>query len=231
MTDGKLYGIGVPLGNPEYISIKALETLKIADVIFASNDGTDIRKISYAYENLKKIYPKIIDKEIVFIDIPKIGNYKKLLNTNEETKNVIIDLLNQSMKIAYICNWSASFSYDYNYIHNIVGNKFETEIIPSPSFESICSSKLNETIASEGEDIHIITSPGNVEDCLKLKGVIIFANMKKNYKELLKIVKNLRFVDIRVIDAVGTNNEKIYRSVDLLPDKLSKANLVIVKNI
>lgn len=229
MTKGKLYGVGVPLGDAEYISIKALNVIKEADIIFTSNDGTEMQKISYAYESLKDVYSEIVDKEVIFIDIPKVGNYNKLINTDADTKSVIIDLLNQNMQIVYICNWSASFSYDYNYIHNIIGNKFETEIIPSPSFESICSSKLNETIASEGEDIHIITSSDDIENYLNLSGVIIFANMNKNYKIFLSVVKKMRFADIRVIDAVGSNNEKIYMSLDKLPDRLSKVNLVIWK--
>ena len=71
--DGKLYGIGVGPGDPEYLTIKALRLIKECDVIAVPGRSP---QDTVAYKIVDGIYPEIEKKELLGIHMPMDMNAK-----------------------------------------------------------------------------------------------------------------------------------------------------------
>lgn len=230
MKLGKLFSVGVPLGSAEYLPLKAIEIIKNADILLASSDNGDT---SYAIKELKKVIPEINEDKVIFINIPKVGDYNMFLNANSDNSRVFVDLMNTGNNLVYISRWDSCLSYEYDYIHNLIGNKFETEIIPTISIESIIANKLNETISTVGDDMHIFSSSEALKDldsCLKMNGTRVFVNMsEKKYAELIEKSKKYCYSDVKIIDALGLASEKIYKKLEDAPRTITKLNFIIIK--
>lgn len=153
---GKFYGVGIGSGNPEFLTIKAYNTLKEADTIFTvisknSCDSVSQNVVEYVKPKGKvELLTFSMAKDKAVRERQVMDNTDKILAELEQGKTVAFATLGDAMTYS-----------TFGYIFAIIKEKhpdLEIEIIPGVnSFTTLAS--ISKTILVENrESLHVIPS-------------------------------------------------------------------------
>ncbi|MCP4336818.1 MAG: 16S rRNA (cytidine(1402)-2'-O)-methyltransferase [Mycoplasma sp.] len=120
MENKKIYIVGTPIGNLKDITLRAIETLKLVDII-ACEDTRVTRKLLNHYEIKNKTLIAYHDK-----------------NEKNSAKG-IIELINQGKKIAVVSDAGMPVISDpgFEVIRQARNSDIDIEVIPGPSAQTI----------------------------------------------------------------------------------------------
>lgn len=156
MKLGKLYGVGIGSGNPEYLTLKACNVLKEADTIFTVISKNASDSVSKAVVEFTKPKGKI---EVLVFSMAKdknerraqvLANAEKMLTELELGKNVAFATLGDAMTYS-----------TFGYVYSIIKEKYpqlEVEIVPGINSFSTLSAISQKVLAENRESLHIIPS-------------------------------------------------------------------------
>ena len=200
---GKLYGVGVGPGDPKLMTYLAVETIKNCPVIAVPADGKE-HAISY------KIASGIVK------------DYQKV---SEE----IIKKLDEGKNVAYLTLGDPTVYSTYIYIQRIVKKcGYDAEIINGvPSFCAVAA-KLGDSLADRSEQLHIIPSNYDIKEALKLPGNKILMKAASKLSDVKKVLKE-QGQKAWMIENCGMEEEKIYHSVEEMPEKATYYTTLLVK--
>ena len=104
-TKGKLYGIGVGVGDPENITLKAIKVLRDIDVIVLPEAKTG--EGSVAFDIVKEYVKENVDK--IFLEFPMLKDVEARKIFRKNNANIINDELSKGKNCSVFNNWR---SYD-----------------------------------------------------------------------------------------------------------------------
>jgi len=216
---GIFYGIGVGPGDPELLTVKAINIMKEVDIIIApkteKKDGSVALSIARPY--LKK------DIEIVYQVFPMVVKFEESTEAWETNKNEILALLKAGKKIAFLTLGDPMFYSTYIYVYRLLEHEgFPIETIPGiPAFCAI-GSKLGYPLVEGNDILSVIPATADPEKIKKVMAVTDNVVLMKVYKNFSSIVDTL------------VENEMIDNAVMLsrcgLPDEVRINDLVAEKN-
>ncbi len=216
---GTLYAVGVGPGDPELLTLKAVNTLKAADVIAcpAKDDAPGL-----AYRIAEAACPEIAGKEVLPLDFPmKKGDWYK---AHQDAAEAIVSRLKDGKSVAFLTLGDPGFYSTFAYISAIVGKEeFKIEIVSGiPSF-CAASAKLMLPIVT-GDDPVLITS-GEFRD---VDGTLIIMKAGSELS-LLKEKIASRGKSAFLVENCCMPDERIYSGVDSIPDRTGYFSMLIVK--
>jgi precorrin-2/cobalt-factor-2 C20-methyltransferase len=223
---GKLYGVGVGPGDPELLTIKALRVIREADVIAVPGE---IAQESIAYKIVKGAYPQLDDKELLAVAMPMTKDPQKLEASHEAAADRIAEELDAGKNVAFLTLGDPTVYATYLYVHKRIDKRgYDTEIVSGiPSFCAVAA-RLNTGLVEKAEPLHVIPASYQVEESLRLGGtkVLMKAGKKMKYvkEEILKQGQSGM-----MIENCGMETEKIYRSIEEIPEDAGYYSLIIVK--
>ena len=216
---GIFYGIGVGPGDPELLTVKAINIMREVDIIIApkteKKDGSVALSIARPY--LKK------DIEIVYQVFPMVVKFEESTEAWETNKNEILALLKAGKKIAFLTLGDPMFYSTYIYVYRLLEHEgFPIETIPGiPAFCAI-GSKLGYPLVEGNDILSVIPATADPEKIKKVMAVTDNVVLMKVYKNFSSIVDTL------------VENEMIDNAVMLsrcgLPDEVRINDLVAEKN-
>ncbi len=157
MKKGKLFGVGIGPGDKELITLKAVNTIKNADVIAIPDSLSGKNR---AYEIIKEY---IYEKEIIFIPMPMVKDKEHLKASHESGAELIINYLDKGRNTAFATLGDPSVYSTYMYIHRIVESKgYDVEMIAGVTSFCASAARLNISLCDGAEPLIII--PANYED-------------------------------------------------------------------
>lgn len=229
---GKLYGIGVGPGDPELLTLKALKKIRECDIIAVP--GSDPKK-AVAYQIAEGAYAEIAEKEQIGIPMPMTKDERELKSSHEAGVRTLCECLETGKDVAFLTLGDPTVYSTYIYLQNGVRTRgYETEIISGiPSF-CAAAAKLNMGIAEKEEQIHIIPASYSVEDALKLPGTKVLMKAGKKIDRVKEYLRGCREdgggkVFVSAVENCGMQQERIYRSVEEIPEEAGYYTLIIVK--
>lgn len=130
MEKGTLYGVGVGPGDPELLTVKAVNLLRAADVIAAprtEGGGQAALDIARTY---------IQDKPVLFCAAPMSRDRTAVLASYRETAREICSLLDQGKTVAFLTLGDPTVYSTYMNVHRLVREAgYDAALIPGvPSF-------------------------------------------------------------------------------------------------
>ena len=224
----KLYGVGVGPGDPELITVKALNALKEADIICCVGN----KENSLAFNIAKGAWKDIDKKEIVGLDFPMTKDAKKLESAHVKIAALIKELLCKG-NVALITLGDPGIYSTYSYILKILkAENIDIVTIPGVTSFSASAAKLLIPLTLSDEELHIIPSSYDFKDVFKLKGTLVFMKSGKNYQNLVLYLKENHFdKDIYMIENCGIENEKIHTGSENLPPESGYFTTVIIRGM
>ena len=211
--DGKFYGVGVGPGDPELLTVKAVNAIKNADVIIAPK--TEKKDGSVA---LTIAEPYILDAEIIFQTFPMVKNFDESKEIFVQNTNQILDFLHAGKNVVFLTLGDPMFFSTYIYIYELLKNsgvQIET-IAGVPAFLAIAS-HIGRPPAYGNDIVTIIpaTAPKDkIADALKVSDSTVLMKVYKNFAEIVDLLDAENMLDDAVlVSRCGLDDEKIFNNV------------------
>lgn len=223
---GKLYGIGVGPGDPELLTLKAVRLIKECDVIAVPGKQ---KEETVAYKIVKQAVPEIAEKECLEVDMPMTKDKEKLAQSHKAAFQKVSQVLDSGKSIAFLTLGDPCVYSTYIYIHQRIEKAgYETEIVSGiPSFCAV-SARLNQGLVERSEMLHVIPSSYGIEEGMRLSGTRVLMKAGRKMGQVKEELKKMN-VQASMIENCGMENEKIYHSIEEIPEEAGYYSLIIVK--
>ena len=176
----KFYGIGVGPGDEKLLTIKAVETLKLIDVLLIPETQKNKEGVA------KKIANKYLkeDLEIAYINFPMVEDESVFVKAGEDAAAIIVEKINEGKNVGFITLGDPSVYSTYGYIVKAVKDKVEVETIPGITSFCAAAALANRPLVEKNEILSIIPMNAKDEDIDRiLKDGNSFAFMKVYHRE------------------------------------------------
>lgn len=227
--NGKFFSVGVGPGDPDLITIKAVETIKSSDIIIAPKSSMHNINVALviASEYIK-------DKTIVECDMPMTRDKAVLNQSHDNATETIEAFLKQGKTVSFLTLGDPSIYSTAMYVHNRLTEKgYDTCLIPGvPSFCAVAAS-LNTSLCEGGQPLHIIpASYDDIDSSLILNGNKI---LMKSGKAISAVKDKLVETKTKamMVSCASMADEKVYHSVEEIAEaslnKASYFSIILVK--
>lgn len=212
---GTFFGIGVGPGDPELLTVKAINAIKMSDVIIAPK--TEKKEGSVA---LSIAMPHILpNAKIVYQTFPMVQNFSELPQVFEQNKNEILHLLHEGKNVAFLTLGDPMFYSTYIYIFRLLKESdIKIKTIPGvPSFLAI-SSFIERPLSFGNDILTIIPSTADydkIANTLKNSDVTVLMKVYRNFDKIVDILKKEGMSeDAVLVSRCGLDGEKLVDNIE-----------------
>ncbi len=222
-VQGIFYGIGVGPGDPELLTVKAINAIKISEVIIApkTEKKSDSLALTIATPYLRS------DVQIVYQTFPMVKDFETSPEVFEDNVAEILSYLREGKTVGFLTLGDPMFFSTYIYIFKLLkksGVKIET-VAGVPAFLAIAA-KIGYPVAYGNEILSIIpatTDNEKISNALKNSDDAVLMKVYKNFGEVAEILNHENLSENAVlVSRCGLKDEKIIS--DLNENKNEKLN-------
>lgn len=228
---GVFYGVGVGPGDPELLTVKAINVIKRADVIIAPK--TEKKEDSIALSIAKPFLKD--DVQIVKLVFPMVFNNDILSDAWESNKNVIIEFLAAGKKVVFLTLGDPMFYSTYIYVFRLLENcGYPIETIPGVTAFCAIGSKLGYPLVEGNNVLSVIpaTIPEDkLEQALEMADNVVLMKVYKNCSQVIKKLSKHGLVDDAVmISRCGLEDEQVVRNLeDICDQKINYLSTILAR--
>lgn len=223
---GTFIGVGVGPGDPELMTVKAINTIKNCGVI--AFPGKDI-KDAVAYNIAYPMVPEMADKVLLPLEMPMSADREQIDKAHNEAAAKIEAHLSQGKNVAFLVLGDVTIYSTFMYLEKIVlDHGFETEIVSGVTSFCAAAAAAGISLCQWDENLVIIPSRHQIPKQLELgKNYVLM----KAGSRLVDIKERIRESgrDAVCVENCGMANEKVYVGVEQIPDRAGYYCLVFIK--
>lgn len=224
---GIAYGVGVGPGDPELMTLKACRLIRENDVIALPGKEP---KETVAYQIAVQAVPELAKKELIPVYMPMVMDRQVQRENHRAGAELIEKYLEQGKNVVYLTLGDASvyctFTYLQPYLH---ADGYETQLVSGiPSF-CAAAARLNIPIVEWDETMHVMPALHKLGDDLQREGTYVLMKSGSHMQEVKEILR-ASGKDVQMVQDCGMPSEKVYRSVDEIPDDAGYFALIIAKD-
>ncbi|MGI6070730.1 MAG: precorrin-2 C(20)-methyltransferase [Blautia sp.] len=223
---GKLFGVGVGPGDPQLLTLKALHVIKECGVVAVPGE---VACETVAYQIVKGAYPQLDEKELLAISMPMTKDAALLEENHDKGAAELAKWLDRGMDVAFLTLGDPTVYSTYMYVHKRIRKMgYETVIVSGvPSF-CAAAARLNISLVEKAEELHVIPSSYHIEEAIALPGTKI---LMKAGKKMASVKEKLLKAGLSgvMVENCGMENEKIYGSIEEIPESAGYYSLIIAK--
>ena len=223
---GIAYGVGVGPGDPEYMTLKAVRLIRENDVIAVPGK---VAEEAVAYKIAAAVVPEIKDKELVPIYMPMVKDRQLIDLEHQRAAKLVESYLDQGKNVVYITLGDSTIYCTFTYLqHYLEADGYTVELVSGiPSF-CAAAAALNTPLTEWDEPLHILPGVHDLENDLALKGNYV---IMKSASKMAQVKDMIRRSGRKAVMAENCTmeNEKLYHSVDEIPDDAGYFSLIIAK--
>lgn len=245
---GKFYGVGVGPGDPELLTLKAIRCIKESDIIALAVSQPDSLEIIYqnnseenhqqcdkmlkaciAYQIVQAVCPEIEEKPKLFLPMPMMKEKEELKRIHDLCAEKTMEFLCEGKQVAFITLGDPTVYSTCLYVEKRISRAgLATEYIPGITSFCASAARLGISLGENKEEIHIIPASYQVEEGLKLSGTKILMKTGSKMSFVKKAIKEQN-LEVRMVENCGMETERVYDSVEAIPDQTSYYSLMILK--
>lgn len=227
---GKIYGVGVGPGDPELLTIKAVQVIRECDMIgIPAKDAASCT----AYQIAGKAVPEMEAKPVIAVAVPMTTDRERLCAAYDQGCRELVNALKQDKKIAFLNLGDPSIYGSYMELHKrITEAGFEAELVSGvPSFCAVAAA-LGVSLGSGGENIHILPGRYNLEELELYNGTKVLMKSGGRLGELKKRLAELEGkgqIAAYAVTNCGMEDQVVCKDIRELEDQAGYFTTVIVK--
>ena len=211
---GTFYGIGVGPGDPELLTVKAINALKEIDVLIApkTEKKSDSVALSIAQPYLK---PNV---EIVYQTFPMVRDFAEETEVFETNKAEILEHLRGGQNVGFATLGDPMFYSTYIYIFRLLkGCGVKIVTIPGvPAFLAIAA-QIGRPVVFGNDILTIIPATAEldaIKNSLARADSTVLMKVYKNFPEIVAALKSYGMIeDAVLVSRCGLDDEKIITDV------------------
>ncbi|WP_028518080.1 precorrin-2 C(20)-methyltransferase [Ruminococcus flavefaciens] len=225
---GKLYGVSVGAGDPQLMTVKAvniLESCKVWAVPRTNGENTLAFSIAEQAVDIK-------DKQIIYLDFPMIRD-KQILSENYDriAQFLCSELKENDVAVPVLGDISVYSTFSY-IAERVEANDYETEICAGVTSFCGAAAELKLPLCLGNEPLHII--PYGCKDfdkLLDIRGTKVIMKTGRHSAELADLLHRKGLSEYTsAVENCGLPDEKIYHSLDEVNEELGYFTVFIVND-
>ena len=230
-AQGIFYGIGVGPGDPELLTVKAINAIKISEVIIApkTEKKSDSLALQIATPYLRA------DVQIVYQTFPMVKDFETSPEIFEGNVAEILSYLNAGKNVGFLTLGDPMFFSTYIYIFKLLKKsavQIET-VAGVPAFLAIAA-KLGYPVAYGNEMLSIIPATADaakISAALKNSDDAVIMKVYKNFGEVAEILNAENLSENAVlVSRCGLEDEKIISDIDACKnEKLNYLSTILTR--
>lgn len=224
---GIAYGVGVGPGDPELMTLKACRLIRENDVIAVPGK---VPQDAVAYKIAVQAVPELADKELVPIYMPMVRDRELIRKSHAEAAALVEKYLDAGRNVVYITLGDSTIYCTFSYIQHILeADGYEVKLVSGiPSF-CAAAARLGVSLTEWNESLHVMPALHNTqEDALEWPGNYVLMKSASRMSEVKKMLSTSGY-DVMAAENCSMETEKLYRSVDEIPDDAGYFTLIIAK--
>ena len=212
---GIFYGIGVGPGDPELLTVKAINAIKNSEVIIApkTEKKSDSLALSIAAPYLRA------DAQIVYQTFLMVKDFEESPKFFEDNVAEILSYLRAGKNVGFLTLGDPLFFSTYIYIFKLLKNsgvQIET-IAGVPAFLAIAA-KIGYPPAYGNDILSIIPATADTEKisaALKVSDAAVLMKVYKNFGEIVELLEAEKLLEnAALVSRCGLEGEKIITDID-----------------
>lgn len=222
MTQGTLYGIGVGPGDPDFITLKAVNILSQVDMVFAASSKKNSHSLAaeIAKPHLKASVP------IQILPFPMTRDKSVMAAAWQDNARTVIKVLEQGKNAAFItlgdCMTYSTYGYVLKQIQKLAPH-LEIRSIPGITSYQAAAARINTPLV-EGEESMVLLSGVMGGDRFRQisdhADNVVFLKAYKNAADIAKALDEAGMADKSVgIVKCGLKDEQIISNVNVFQEK------------
>ena len=220
ITQGIFFGIGVGPGDPELLTVKAINAIKNSNVIIApkTEKKSDSLALTIAQPYIRA------DVEIVYQTFLMVKNFEDSPKIFEDNVAEILKYLREGKNVGFLTLGDPMFFSTYIYIFKLLKNygvQIET-IAGVPAFLAIAA-KIGYPIAYGNDILSIVPATADnekISDALKKSDAAVLMKVYKNFNEITEILNAENLSNNAVlVSRCGLEDEKISNDINSCKDE------------
>lgn len=223
---GILYGVGVGPGDPELMTIKAVNTIRKCEAIAFPGTAT---KDSVAFNIAIKAVPEMEDKVLIPLEMPMSSDKAVMNRAHNKAIEQLEELLRAEKDVAFLVLGDVTIYSTFMYLkQEIAEHGFQTELVSG--ITSFCASAAGAGISLCQWDEKLVIVPSKHQIPDRFVDGENYVLMKAG-KRLAEIRDKAREANREVIfvQNCGMDNEKIVVGLENMPDEAGYYSIVIVR--
>ena len=226
MGKGIAYGVGVGPGDPELMTLKACRLIKENEVIALPGK---IPQETVAYRIACGAVPELADKELVPVTMPMAKDRKILEESHRKAADTIEKYLDEGRNVVYLTLGDPTVYCTFSYIqHLLEADRYETVLVSGITSFCAAAATLGVSLAEWNETLHVIPALHNTEGKIEWPGNYVLMKSASHMKDVKEMLDRSG-MDVQGVENCSMENEKIYRSLEEIPDDAGYFSLLIAK--
>ena len=182
-----------------------------------------------AFKIVEGAYPELGKKELLAVPFP-MSKDPEVLKSYHDAGAEKSRLSWTRIKTWYFSHWEILPCIPHISMihHRLVAQGYETEIVCGITSFCAVSARLNTGLVEKAEPLHVIPASYQIEDALKLSGTKVLMKAGKKMKDV-KAELLSQGAEAMMIENCGMPDEKIYRTVEEIPEDAGYYSLIIIK--
>jgi precorrin-2/cobalt-factor-2 C20-methyltransferase len=242
----KFYGVGVGPGDPELITLKALNVLKKADIIFAPK--AKMKGDSLAREIVEKaLNEKLVpgwcnqEKDIMEIEFPMTKDVEELKKRYLNSAGIILEKIKEGKDAAYLTIGDPLLYSTYIYLVSALKElspDLKIETIPGIPAYSAVAARLDYSLAEKDERICISPVPEDMEDLREIitkNDTTVIMKVAKRLPQVINLLNEMNLLQYSIFGShVGMDGERLINGAKepfIVSEKEGYLSTIIVRKI
>ena len=223
---GILYGVGVGPGDPELMTLKAVRMIKENEVIAVP--GADVKK-TVAYQIAVQAVPELEQKQLLPIYMPMTHDQEEIERNHKKGADNIEAYLKQGKNVVFLTLGDPTIYSTFSYLQKrILDRGYETQLVSGITSFCAAAARMNIPLAEWNQQLHIVPAVHQLDSRLEQSGNYILMKSGKKMNQVKVILKESGR-NVQMVENCGMPNERIYRSVEEIPDDAGYYSLIIAK--
>ena len=225
MDKGVLYGIGIGPGDPELITLKAINALKNADIIYvpkSKEQQSTALAITQAYI--------ANEARVEQLEFPMSRDIEVRKAARQRHAETIAKQLSSGLNVAFLTLGDPMLYSTYSYILEHLDRCHKVVTIPGIYSFSAISNTLNSPLCKGDESLAVICALGNHEKALlQTASTVVCMKLSAYSNELYHYLQANSPCEFSMVTDAGKTTEKIHASISALKENVPYFSTAIIK--
>ncbi len=224
---GKIYGIGVGIGDPEDITLKAVRLIKESDVLICPQEDLDRCR---AYQIAKKSVPEIEDIKTISFEFEMVKDKTIREYNHRKIYEEVKELVKAGKTVSFLTIGDPALYSTYSYIADLAkSDGIQTFSASGISSLTASANSLGIPLCEKGDQLHVISELNDIEAGLTLPGTKVIMKCGKDIVRIKELLRKKTGILVYAVSECGTKNEKSYIGLENIPDEGNYMLTILVK--